>query len=203
MPTVRVQLSQFSGASDLTLWLYNSGSLLNTGGDSLVETGSTGSFTASVAETISTDLVAVVKQAGVAVYDDFLHLGNDEIGLGRGVLIQSVAGTVVSRTAATKLQAFVGEQLTHTISTVDADGNAVDCSGLTLEVVIESLSRTDILVISNASIAKTITTVAFTVGESYHKNEKNYRWALRRTDTGVVIMYGPYVIEHAPHQDEA
>jgi hypothetical protein len=101
------------------------------------------------------------------------------------------------------LTGYVGESRTHTITTVDSDGAAVNCSALTLEVVIERLDRTDATVIANASLTKTSTTVAFTVNESSTKTEKLQRWALRRTDTGVVIMYGPYVIEHVPHQDEA
>ena len=115
----------------------------------------------------------------------------------------NLVGTVVTRTATTTLEAFIGETYTHTITTVDADGNAVDCSAMTLEVVIEKLDRTDVVTIANASITKTSTTVSFAVSSTYHTTEANYRWSLRRTDTGVVIMYGPYVIEHVPHQDEA
>jgi hypothetical protein len=104
---------------------------------------------------------------------------------------------VMSRTNATTLEAYVGETYTHTITTVDADGNAVDCSGMTLEVVIEKLDRTDVVTIANASITKTTTTVAFAVANTDHTTEANYRWALRRTDTGVVIMQGPYIVHYA------
>ena len=95
------------------------------------------------------------------------------------------------------LTAYVGETRTHTITTVDADGAAVNCSSLTLEVIIEQLDRTDVVTIANASITKTTTTVAFAVSSTYHTTEANYRWALRRTDTGVVIMHGQYVVEYA------
>jgi hypothetical protein len=109
----------------------------------------------------------------------------------------TIVGTVVARNSMTTLEAFVGETYTHTITTVDADGNAVDCSGLTLEVIIEKLDRTDVVTIANASISKTSTTVSFAVASTYHTTEANYRWALRRTDTGVVIMQGPYVVHYA------
>ena len=95
------------------------------------------------------------------------------------------------------LTAYVNESRTHTVTTVDSDGAAVNCSALTLEVIIEQLDRTDVVTIANASITKTTTTVAFAVANTYHTTEANYRWALRRTDTGVVIMHGPYVVQYA------
>jgi gluconate kinase len=95
------------------------------------------------------------------------------------------------------LTAYVKETRTHTVTTVDSDGAAVNCSGMTLEVVIEQLDRTDVVTIVNASITKTSTTVSFAVANTCHTTEANYRWALRRTDTGVVIMHGPYVVRYA------
>lgn len=117
--------------------------------------------------------------------------------LNGSIYIPNLVGQVVARGAQTTLEAFIGETYTHTIVTVDGDGNAVDCSAMTLEVVIEKLDRTDVVTIANASITKTTTTVAFAVANTYHTTEANYRWALRRTDTGVVIMHGPYVVQYA------
>lgn len=97
----------------------------------------------------------------------------------------------------TTLTAYVGETRTHTVTTVDSDGAAVNCSAMTLEVVIEQLDRTDVVTIANASITKTSTTVAFAVSSTYHAAESQYRWALRRTDTNLVLMFGPYVVEYA------
>lgn len=113
------------------------------------------------------------------------------------ISVPTVIGTVVTRNQQTTLTAFVGETYTFTIATVDADGNAVDCSAFALEVVIEQLDRTDLVVIPNGSISKTSTTVAFAVSSTYHASEAQYRWALRRTDTNVVIMHGPYVVSYA------
>lgn len=95
------------------------------------------------------------------------------------------------------LYAYVGETKTHTVTTVDSDGTAVNCSAMTLEVVIEKLDRTDVVTVTNASITKASTSVTFSVADTYHTAEASYRWALRRTDTGVVIMFGPYVVEYA------
>ena len=111
--------------------------------------------------------------------------------------LPTIVGSIVARNSMTTLEAFVGETYTHTITTVDADGNAVDCSGMTLEVIIEKLDRTDVVTIADANISKTTTTVSFAVSNTYHTTEANYRWALRRTDTGVVIMQGPYVVHYA------
>jgi hypothetical protein len=95
------------------------------------------------------------------------------------------------------LTAYVGETRTHTVTTVDSDGAAVNCSALTLEVIVEQLDRSDVLTIVNADITKTTTTVAFTVDASINKAEHQYRWALRNASTGGVIMFGPYVIQYA------
>lgn len=111
--------------------------------------------------------------------------------------LPTIVGSIVARNSMTTLEAFVGETYTHTITTLDADGNAVDCSSMTLEVIIEKLDRSDVVTIANASITKTTTTVSFAVANTYHTTEANYRWALRRTDTGVVIMHGAYIVNYA------
>lgn len=97
----------------------------------------------------------------------------------------------------TTLTAYVGETRTHTVTTVDDDGNAVNCSAMTLEVIVEQMDRTDVVTIPNASITKTSTTVSFAVSALSHTVEANWRWALRRTDTNVVLMHGAYVVEYA------
>lgn len=95
------------------------------------------------------------------------------------------------------LTAYVGETRTHTVTTVDSDGAAVNCSALTLEVIIEQMDRTDVVTIANADITKTTTTVAFAVSANINNAEHQYRWALRNASTGAVIMFGPYVIQYA------
>ncbi len=75
MTTIGVQLGLFSGQTNLTLWLFNNGVLLNTGGDTLTEVGTSGFFQATVAEAITTSLSVVVRQAGVLVYEGVLLLG--------------------------------------------------------------------------------------------------------------------------------
>ncbi len=75
MTTIGIQLGLFSGQTNLTLWLFNNGVLLNTGGDTLTEVGTSGFFQATVAESITTSLSAVVRQAGVLVYEGVLLIG--------------------------------------------------------------------------------------------------------------------------------
>lgn len=85
MPTVSVQVSAFTGDTGLSLWLYNAttGTLLNSGGDALTETGTTGYFTANVAETLgSNDYTVAVRKSGVAVFEGVLHSGRTTVGLG-------------------------------------------------------------------------------------------------------------------------
>ncbi len=75
MTTIGIQLGLFSGQTNLTLWLFNNGVLLNTGGDTLTEVGTSGFFQATVAESITTSLSVVVRQAGVLVYEGVLLIG--------------------------------------------------------------------------------------------------------------------------------
>lgn len=85
MPTVAVQVSAFTGDTGLSLWLYNAltGTLLNSGGDALTETGATGYFTANVAESLgNNDYTAVVRKSGAAVFDGVLHSSRTTVGLG-------------------------------------------------------------------------------------------------------------------------
>lgn len=126
------------------------------------------------------------------------ELGRIDVATSTRLSAASSFSTNVTETPTpSRIMAFVGETRTFTITTVDGLGNAVDCSAMTLEVVIEKLDRTDVVTIADANITKTSTTVSFSVASTYHTTEANYRWALRRTDTGVVIMFGPYVVDYA------
>jgi len=117
--------------------------------------------------------------------------------LTEAIYVPNIIGTVVPRTQQTTLRAYVGETYTFTISTLDGDGNVVNCSSMPLQVVIETRDRDAVTVVPNDSITKTSTTVTFTLADTYHAVESQYIWALRRTDTGVVIMHGPYVVQYA------
>lgn len=117
--------------------------------------------------------------------------------LTEAIYVPNIIGTVVPRTQQTTLRAYVGETYTFTISTLDGDGNVVDCSSMPLQVVIETRDRDAVTVVPNGSITKTSTTVTFTVADTYHTVESQYIWALRRTDTGVVIMHGAYAVQYA------
>lgn len=106
---------------------------------------------------------------------------------------------ISSRVAGDTLRAFLNEATTFTVAPLDADGNAVNTSGMTLEVVIEDGKRADLETIANASITKTSTTYTFTVSAATNANEMpNGKWSCRRTDTDVVIGVGPYVVDYAP-----
>lgn len=125
------------------------------------------------------------------------------IAFGAAWLQASIGQLVIGQTqddaATTTLTAFLNETKTFTITTLDSDGNAVDLSALTLQVVIEDcVTGTDIEVIANASITKTTTTISFaTASTTNDVAGVNYRWACRRTDTNEVKMYGPYQVKVA------
>lgn len=110
-----------------------------------------------------------------------------------------VIGQVEDGASTTTLTAYLNEAKTFTITTLDPDGNAVDLSSYTLQVVIEDAATgTDIQVIANAAITKTSTTISFaTLATTNDVANVNYRWACRRTDTNEVKLHGPYQVKVA------
>lgn len=200
MATISVQLSLFSGETGLTLWLYNAGVLLNTGGDTLTETGSTGFFSATVAEAITSSLTAVVKQDGNAVYDGFLIEGQTQIDLPVYLLQPSpVAGNTPQRTEETTIRTFSGETFVAQVSGLDSNGNVIDWTALgSLEFIVEDERKSDVLVIANASITKAATYFQVTIPASVNVANQRYKWAIRTTSDDNVILYGNLIVSYAP-----
>jgi hypothetical protein len=119
---------------------------------------------------------------------------------GSGVTVYPIQSNVPNRVSDTTLKAIVGESVEFTIIPIDAQGNPVDTTGMTLQVVIESRDTTDTEVIVDANIAKTATSYAFTTITS-NTTETQKNWACRRTDNNVVISKGPYVVTYAAEVD--
>lgn len=128
MATVNVFMPSRSGQTGHTLWLYKKSdfTLVNTGGDTLTETGSTGTFTAVVAESWTERLKATIKNgSGVAVWYGFIGVGQTEIVDSLSdTLTPSVQATTAGTAsgAGTSTETFVGLEATAAVS-ADSSGN--------------------------------------------------------------------------------
>lgn len=139
-----------------------------------------------------------------AVWDEATsgHASAGTFGLQLGSLsTPNVVGVVGSRVDQTNIDTFVGETYTATISTVDADGNAVDISGNTLVIIIEGKSKTDITTIADGSITKTSTTIAFAISSTVNDSEKQVYWSCRNNSTKQVYLHGVITVRHAAKAD--
>lgn len=109
----------------------------------------------------------------------------------------------MSRTDGNTLWAFTGEGpiVFGPITPRDIDETVLDTTSITLEGIIETLDKTDILIIGDGSFSKTSTEITITVDASANASESIKRWAVRRTDTNAVIASGEYVVEYKPKSD--
>jgi hypothetical protein len=145
MATVKVDLPIFTGLT-LTLWVYQDGVLINTGGDSLTEIGN-GHFQATVAESLSGTYTAQIQNTSsqVIAYGDF-----DSTGLYVGRLTDVTGGdataanqiTIISDIA--DIDTDVQEMLTNQSTIINNIGgglpassrSAIRASGTTLSAFV-------------------------------------------------------------------
>ena len=102
----------------------------------------------------------------------------------------------------TNLSAFTSEDITFPpVPTIDVDGSPLDTTALTLDVVVEITGGTDVVVIPDAEITKTTTTIQFTVPANVNVLGPVKRWSSRRLDNDVLVAGGLYTVEYAPEAD--
>lgn len=181
----------------------------------LTETGTTGWFSFT---NDATKAYAVYQQAGespdatdeaVAQVDAdpsvAILTAIDAIEGGGGgdtnVTVVPLTGVVESRTNGTTITAFVGETATVSIAVVDAQGEAVTVTGLTLEIVVERRSLADVVTIANGDITKTGSTISFAIPSALSSTEGDYRWSLRSAAGDAVLLQGPFIVKYAPQAD--
>lgn len=117
------------------------------------------------------------------------------------VTVTPVQGVVSSPVTATNITVFKGETKTIAIAVTDADGNAVDVSGMTLEVAIEDLSGTDIASVADGSITKVTSTASFNAPSAATSSVGEYVWAMRQTTGDAVLMHGRWTVLNAADVD--
>jgi hypothetical protein len=125
-----------------------------------------------------------------------------EVGGGGGAVnVLPLSGIVESRVDGTTISVFTSETPTVSIAVVDGEGNAVTVTLLTLSLVIEKRATADLVVIPDASITKSGSTISFVVPGQATSAEGHHRWSLRNTADDSVLLQGPFIVTYAPTVD--
>jgi hypothetical protein len=125
-----------------------------------------------------------------------------EVGDGGGAVnVLPLSGIVESRVDGTTISVFTSEMPTVSIAVVDGEGNAVTVTSLTLSLVIERRATADLVVIADASITKSGSTISFVVPSQATSAEGHHRWSLRDTADDSVLLQGPFIVTYAPTVD--
>ena len=149
------------------------------------------------------DVAAAVWDASLASYQNLgstgKALGDAGGGSSNPVIVYPVISNSPQRTNETTLKAYINESAPFNVAVVDAQGNPVDTTGMTLQVTIEDRQTNDVEVILDAAITKTATSYSFTtVTSNTTLNQKT--WSCRNIAGGdLVISTGNYVVSTAPN----
>lgn len=128
----------------------------------------------------------------------------DSIGGGAGaVTVLPMNAAVQNRVDGTTIQLFFGEVISVAIAITDAEGDAVNLAGRTLQIVIEGRTRVDRAVIENGAISRSGSTISFFPPSGITAKVGQRRWSLRDVTTGVdvVLAYGLLNVVYAPKTD--
>lgn len=109
--------------------------------------------------------------------------------------------TVVDRVAGTTINLFTNETPVVVVAVVDADGNNVDLTSLSLEIIIELRPSSDIVVVADGSITHSDGSFAFTVPSAVTDAARACKWALRKTTDSSVLVQGDLFVNYAPTND--
>lgn len=117
------------------------------------------------------------------------------------ITVVPVSASVDERVRGTNITVFTGELLDVSVAVTDAAGNVVDLDALTLEMVIESRTGTDVAVIADADITRTNGTFTVTMPSAVTTAERTWKWALRNTSDNSVLAHGTLNVVYAPSND--
>lgn len=217
MATVRWHLDELSGAT-LTLRLYplTSGTIANTGGDAMTESGA-GLFAATVSESLNGWHKAYADEAGEVSASGFVNMSDaspvvvESVAASSSAPTQVVVGRYTDDDATSPLiTCKIGELgVAKSVTVEDSAGVAVDLTDWGNKVlVIERATppRTDVQVIEHADI--TISgddneVFTFTPSEDVLERAGDFKWSLREVSSGDVIIDGRLSVTYSPLEDEA
>jgi hypothetical protein len=223
MPILAVNLARNVGMQGLALFLFDGEDPLNPDGFNLAEiAGTYGRFEANVSIAVNPETTyrAVVTSSGEPVYEGWYRPGVGDVvdqpdgpvdlqplldaigavsggGGDGGVVVVPLLGQIQSRTEGSTIRVFTRETTTLTMAVVNAMGEPVDLSGLSLSLIIERASGGDLSVIEDAGIIRVDGSISFMLPAEVSAAEGHHAWALR-SDDGAVLMHGPLIVEYAP-----
>ncbi len=117
------------------------------------------------------------------------------------ITVVPLTGVVESRVSGTTISLFTGETPSVSVACLDAEGNAVTLTGLTLELTIETLAGTDVEVIADADIGKSGSTFTFSPSTTVTATARTLNWSLRKTSDDSVLMHGKMTVSKAAKAD--
>lgn len=122
------------------------------------------------------------------------------------VNVTPLTATTETRVNGTTINYYVGETIAQTVAITDSAGSAVNLTGKTLQVVIDSPrpSHGDVQVIANANITisgASSNQVTFTNSAAVTASARTLRWALRDTSNNKVLGRGQVRVTEAAKED--
>ena len=123
-------------------------------------------------------------------------------GSGGGGSSVTYVGYVPCRTDSTDLTVYQGETYAASIEPRDSSGTAVNLASKTMYVVIENEdTAVDAVVINDADLTKTATTIGFTIDTVVtNVDNPSHLWALRDASTNEVYMHGTLYVDKVATQ---
>lgn len=215
MATIIVNAAELSGVAGLVLFLRieSTGVLLNAEGDALVESpAGSGRFTADVAEAITTDCYATIRDSdGRARRDGYLPASGSIVqpGYPADGATNSVSVEVLPLNAQvdepveeTKITVYVGETRTISVGLYDAEMEPVSLLGLSLVFTATDKRKTVVATKSGGDIAisgvdHNTFTLTLPASVSEHVG-RELDWALRVSGTKVLKAKGIVEVLWAP-----
>jgi len=132
---------------------------------------------------------------------DTFEVTNDPI-VNLNVTVAPLQATAPQRVNGTTITYFVGEVTSQTIAITDADNAAVDLSGITPQVVIESRqNRADIQTVTPSVSGASNNQITFTNNSSVTKTVRELYWSLRDTSDSKVYAHGIVDVKYATGAD--
>lgn len=154
-------------------------------------------ITANVGTALSNLFSMITGSGAEAAFTEVALANNPAVAL----TVLPLSGAMTSRTRGTTIEVFTKETASVSVSITDSAGDAVSVEALTLEVVIESMTTGDKVVIMDASISKSSNTLTFAVPAAVSATEATYVYAIRSTANDTVLMQGPFIVTYAAEAD--
>jgi len=189
--------THYTTSTTLTAWPDGS-----TSNGVLLTESPTGRYTGTLDDSYGTVWYAFVGASAPTTWDSGASGGpvrvfdlREGTNVGAAVIF---SGTQPNRVNDTTLTLFKDEARPITVTLTTGA-----FAGLTLRFCVENRERVDVLVIEDASIARTATTFTVTVPTAITANIGNYSWSLRDITGGIndVLLLGVLSVQHAANKD--